>query len=88
MASQSQIQFQTTGKRHLASSNESSPSDDHATNTQDLSVTDNWPRFLVMESINSEQPLSKVSPFVVEKAMKGICDVVNVKKLRSGALST
>jgi len=86
MAYQSQIQLQTTGKRHHASSNESSPSDDHTTNTQDLPVTDNWPRFLVMESQNSDQLLSKLSPFIVEKAMKGISDVVNVKKLRSGAL--
>ena len=39
-----------------------------------------------MESQNSDQLLSKLSPFIVEKAMKGISDVVNVKKLRSGAL--
>jgi hypothetical protein len=55
-------------------------------NSRDLCATDAWPRFLVMESVNQDQPLSKVSPFVIEKAMKGICNAVNVKKLRSGVL--
>ena len=49
--------------------------------------TDSWPRFLVIESIDSDRPLSKLSPFVIEKAMKGISgEVVSIKKLRSGSL--
>jgi len=67
MASKIQIQLQTTGKRPLASSNESSPSDDHVTNSQDISVTDNWPRFLVMESQNSDQLLSNSPRSLLKK---------------------
>ena len=39
-----------------------------------------------MEATDQEKPISMLSPFVIQKAMKGICDVVNVTKLRSDAL--
>src|SRR3989441_12729596 len=86
MDSQTNNQLKTPGKRLLTSSNESSPSNEQTTNIRDLCATDAWPRFLVMESTTLENSLSRLSPFVIEKAMKGICDVVDVKKLRSGAL--
>src|SRR6267154_3187635 len=92
MATEQNTQLKTTGKRPLTSSNESSPSNEQTTklneettNIRDLCATDAWPRFLVMESLE-EKSLSRLSPFIIEKAMKGICDVVDAKKLRSGAL--
>jgi hypothetical protein len=87
MDTETNTQSKTSGKRIHKSSNESSPANDQITNIRDLCATDAWPRFLVMESlINEEKTLASLSPFVIEKAMKGICDVVNCKKLRSGAL--
>src|SRR3989442_15499525 len=86
MDSQTNNQLRTPGKRLLTSSNESSPSNEQTTNIRDLCATDAWPRFLVMESTTLENSLSRLSPFVIEKAMKGICDVVDCKKLRGGAL--
>ena len=45
-----------------------------------------WPKFLIMESIDNGCTLNTLSPFIIEKAMKGIADVKDVKRLRSGAL--
>jgi hypothetical protein len=46
-----------------------------------------WPRFLVIESTATSRPLSSLSPFVIEKTMKGIAgEVKSVKKLRSGLI--
>src|SRR3989442_15571615 len=39
-----------------------------------------------MESTTLDKSLSTLSQVVIEKEMKGICDVVNAKKRRSGAL--
>ena len=51
------------------------------------SSTDAWPRFIVLTSKDSEKPLSKVSPFVIDKIIKSNAgEVKNVSKLRSGSL--
>jgi len=52
------------------------------------SVVRSWPRFLIIETANaSEKTLASLSPFVIERAMKGFSsDIQNVKKLRSGVL--
>lgn len=80
------IESQKSLKRPLESTNENISSNEQSFNIRDLGATDAWPRFLVMESTSQENSLSRLSPFVIEKAMKGICDAVNVKKLRSGSL--
>ena len=83
MDSPTNKKLQTAGKRPLSVSS----SDNEVTNEMtDLCASDAWPRFLVMESVDEEKTLARLSPFVIGKAMKGICDVVDVKKLRSGAL--
>lgn len=49
--------------------------------------TSSWPRFLVMESTDNIKSLSSLSPFIVEKAMKGISgEIKSVKKLSTGTL--
>ena len=46
-----------------------------------------WPRFIVLDSVNPSEPLSKLSPFAVEKAIKGRFGTVKkVTKMRSGSL--
>lgn len=86
MQTETSLQIQTTGKRPHESSNENSPLHDETVNIRDMCATDGWPRFLVMESTSNEKSLSKLSPFVIEKAMKGLCDVVHLKKLSNGGL--
>ena len=49
--------------------------------------TSPFPRFLLIESTNPDQPLSKLSPFVIEKVLVSIAgSPKSVKKLVSGAL--
>ena len=46
---------------------------------------DSWPRFLLVSSKNPDQPVDKLSPFAIAKAIKGIAgDAKTVRKLRSG----
>ena len=54
-------------------------------NTADWSVV--WPRFIVLEPRDILQPLTKLSPFAVEKAMLGRYGTVKkVRKMRTGGL--
>ena len=47
----------------------------------------NWPRFLVMESVDENNPLKKLSPFAVAKGIKGIAgEPKDVKFIRTGLL--
>ena len=65
-------------------------SDDHDSDTEDLNKPDwnlVWPRFIVLESLNPDEPLTKLSPFLVEKAIQGrFGSVKKVSKMKSGAL--
>ena len=58
----------------------------------DLSVdnvprSDHWPRFIIIESADSDRPISKLSPFAIHKGILGIAGTEkDVRKLRSGQL--
>ena len=45
-----------------------------------------WPRFLLVKGTDNERPLSKLSPFAVNKAIVAVLgsDPFNIKKLRNG----
>ena len=46
-----------------------------------------WPRFIVLAFVNESEPLTKLSPFAVEKHILGKFGTVNkVTKMRSGSL--
>ena len=48
---------------------------------------DSWPRFLIMESMDSDKPLSKLSPFALQKGIQGLAGVPkDVNRLRSGQI--
>ena len=55
---------------------------------QDLTIVeDNWPHFLIIESSNKDRPVTTISPFVIDKTIKGWTgSVKQVRKLRSGVL--
>ena len=59
-------------------------SDSDSDNGQTSSL---FPRFLIVESNDPERPLSKLSPFVIEKVLVSVAgSPKSVKKLNSGAL--
>lgn len=46
-----------------------------------------WPRFLVIEGTDDNKPLSKLSPFAIQKGIKGLAgEPKGVRRLRSGNL--
>ncbi len=46
----------------------------------------NWPRYWIMEGTDGSNPLSKMNPFLVSKAIQGISSTLGVKRLRNGSL--
>ena len=55
-----------------------------------LSPADHWPRFITLEAELSDsqpKPLTKMSPFLIQKGIQGIVGTPkSVKKLKSGSL--
>ena len=50
-------------------------------------VSTSWPRFLVIRSTDRDRPLSKLSPFAIDKGVQGLAGTPkSIKKLRSGDL--
>jgi len=53
----------------------------------EIEVSNNWSRFIVLKSSEGCIPLTKLSPLVIEKSIKSCAgDVKNVTKLKSGGL--
>ena len=47
---------------------------------------DRWPRYLVMTSTSEESPLSKLSPFAIQKGFQAIAGILKrIKRLRDGS---
>ena len=40
-------------------------------------TNDSWPRFVVLSSASKEKPLSKLSPFAVQKGFQAIARILN-----------
>ena len=46
-------------------------------------TSDTWPRFILMTSATEEKPLSKLSPFAVQKGFQAIAETLkSTKRLR------
>ena len=55
--------------------------------TQGPSSSSSFPRFLIIESTKVDEPLTKLSPFVIEKVLVSVAgSPKSVKKLNSGSL--
>lgn len=51
------------------------------------SKSNTWPKFIVLESVTPDMPLTKLSPFAIQKGISGIAGTVkDVKKIRSGQI--
>src|SRR5277367_3633857 len=80
------ITLTANDKKRTHEETESSPEKNETDNNNRTITSSNWPRYLITESTDLSNSLSNLSPFVVEKAMKGIGEAKSVKKLRSGVL--
>ena len=77
----SKTQAKTPKKRHIVDSDSGLSLENEPLTT----LTDDWPRFIILTSVNPERPIGKVSPFAIHKGILGIAGVVkDVKKLWSG----
>lgn len=59
---------------------------DNASDLRQKTVKGSWPRFLVVRSAQIDKPLSKLSPFAIQKGFQGISSTgfTSIKKLRNG----
>ena len=51
-------------------------------------MPDAWPRFIVVDGADPERPISKLSPFAVQKFFAGVCSkgFSEIKRLKNGSL--
>ena len=64
----------TVSSRKRVRSNDSDDDRNYDTDVDDQNQPDwnlVWPRFIVLDSVNPSEPLTKLSPFAVEKAIQG-----------------
>ena len=59
-------------------------SDTDSDNERSYNPCNNWPRFLVVESSSDDLPLSKLSPFAVQKGFQA-GTLKSIKRLRDGS---
>jgi len=73
----------TTSKNMMERSTNSSPASQGATKKEDLFKGGGFPSFLVIEPKNEEIPLWKASPFLWERAIKGVlgCEPEELKRM-------
>ena len=58
---------------------------DSDTDNELFLTKDNWPRSIVVKSASGERPLSKLSPFAVQKGFQAIAGTLkSTKRLRDG----
>ena len=73
-----------TNKKRLRNNDQDSDSD--SDNERSYNSCNNWPRFLVVESSSDDLPLSKLSPFAVQKGFQAVAGTLkNIKRLRAGS---
>ena len=74
----------STIPKHKRSRPDSDSEPDSEPSQQSTTV---FPRFLIIESLQEDKPLSKLSPFVIEKSIQSMAGTAkSVKKLRNGSL--
>ena len=61
-------------------------SDTDSDNERSYNSCNNWPRFLLVESSSDDLPLSKLSPFAVQKGFQAVAGTLkNIGRLRDGS---
>ena len=74
----------TNKNKRLRDNNQDSDTD--SDNECSYNSCNNWPRFLVVESSSDDLPLSKLSPFAVQKGFQAVAGTLkSIKRLRDGS---
>ena len=61
-------------------------SDTDSDNERSYNSCNNWPRFLLVESSSDDLPLSKLSPFAVQKGFQAVAGILKIiKRFRDGS---
>ena len=48
-------------------------------------ILENWPSFMLIQSVDPERPIAKLSPFTIHQGIKGLAGTPRtVRRLRSG----
>ena len=62
--------------------------DSDSDNEFSFNLCNNWPQFLVVESLRDDLPLSKLSPFAVQKWFQEVAGTLkSIKRLREGSFA-
>ena len=78
--------FQKEKKKKKKRPRTDSDSDSESDSELFLLTKDSWPRFIVVKSASEERPLSKLSPFAVQKGFQAIAGTLkSTKRLRDGS---
>ena len=81
--SMSSLSFPKNKKTKRTRTDDDSESD---TDNELFLTKDNWPKFIVVKSASEERPLSKLSPFAVQKGFQAIAGTLkSTKRLRDGS---
>ena len=73
-----------TNKKRLRDNDQGSDLDSQ--NKRFYNSCNNWPRFLVVELSSDDLPLSKLSPFAVQKGFQAVARTLkSIKRLRDGS---
>ena len=73
-----------TNKKRLRNNDQDSDSDSE--NERSYNSCKNWPKFLVVESSSDDLPLSKLTPFAVQKGFQAVAGTLkSIKRLRDGS---
>ena len=73
-----------TNKKRLRDNDQDSDSDSE--NERSYNSCNNWPRLLVVESSSEDLPLSKLSPFAVQKGFQAVAGTLkSIERLRDGS---
>ena len=60
-------------------------SDTDSDNERFYNTSNNWPRFLVVESSSNDLPLSKLSPFAIQNGFQAVAGTLkSIKRLKLG----
>ena len=86
MSSPNKTQQTSSNQSNKRKLSDSSDDEGAPVKVQNKSI-DNYPKFIVLKSLNEEKPITKISPFVLHKTIQSVAgEVKRVTKLKNGSV--